>query len=98
MSSNLGSGPPRPVPVPVSRRCARDLPVLPARGHRTRLAGRPEQVAVVITEDRPAPLHTYPLTGGQGTYLLTGGQGTLNVNSWVTSSDPFAMVGCASSP
>ena len=52
----------------------------------------------MITEDRPAPLHTYPLTGGQGTYLLTGGQGTLNVNSWVTSSDPFAMVGCASSP
>ena len=39
MSSNLGGGARRPVPAPVTRRCARDLPVLPARGHRTRLAG-----------------------------------------------------------
>jgi hypothetical protein len=50
------------------------------RGHPADL---PVDVVLVSTGDWTAPLHTWPLFGGQG---------TLNVNSWAPDSKRFAYV------
>ncbi|MHC6229282.1 TolB family protein [Arthrobacter sp. MMS24-T111] len=46
-------------------------------------ADRPVAVVLVSTDDWTTPLHTWPLSGGQG---------TLNVNSWSPDSTRFAFV------